>query len=313
MSQQGNSFSARFDALSGPVQGALLMTLGCFGFSAMNILIRYAAAELDPLQIAFFRNFFALLLMLPWLARHFPDALITGRFKLHLARALIGLTAMLLWFYSISVLPLSEAVALNFTVPLFATAGAAIFLGEVVRARRWTATAVGFLGVLIIVRPGFAEVTPLMALPVIAAAFMAVSVLLVKSLSGTEQPATVVLFMNLLLTPLSLIPALFVWRWPSWEVWLAVIALGFIATVAQIMTTRAYKTADASLVLPFDYTRLPFIAIMAYFAFGQTTDVWTWVGAGVIMASSLYIARREAKIAAERRVSRVAASAPQGR
>ncbi len=94
------------------------MTLGCFGFSVMNILIRYAAAELDPLQIAFFRNFFALVLMLPWLARHFPEALVTGRFKMHLARALFGLTAMLLWFFSISVLPLSEAVALNFTVPL---------------------------------------------------------------------------------------------------------------------------------------------------------------------------------------------------
>ena len=181
------------------------------------------------------------------------------------------------------------------------------------RARRWAATLVGFISVLVIVRPGFAEVTPLMALPVAAAAFMAVSVLLVKTLSESEAPVTIVLYMNLFLTPLSLIPALFVWQWASFGVWLAVIATGFIATLAQIMVTRSYKVADASLVLPFDYTRLPFIAIMAYFVFGQATDLWTWVGAGIIALSSLYIARREAKLAGERNLRRVAGAAPQGR
>lgn len=290
-----------------------MMTLGCLGFSAMNILIRYASAELDPFQIAFFRNLFALVLMLPWLAGHWPEALSTKRFKLHFWRAAVGLIAMLLWFYSVAVLPLSEAVALNFTVPLFATAGAALVLGEVVRARRWTATVIGFLGVLIIIRPGFSEVTWIMALPVLAAAFMAGSVLLVKTLSASEAPVTIVLYMNLLLTPLSLIPALFVWQWPSVEVWLAVIATGFIATGAQIMVTRAYKVADASVVLPFDYTRLPFIAVMAWLVFGQSTDLWTWIGAGIIAASSIYIAHREARIARERVTQRAASAAPQGR
>ena len=186
-------------------------------------------------------------------------------------------------------------------------------LGEVVRARRWTATVIGFLGVLIIIRPGFSEVTWIMALPVLAAAFMAGSVLLVKTLSASEAPVTIVLYMNLLLTPLSLIPALFVWQWPSVEVWLAVIATGFIATGAQIMVTRAYKVADASVVLPFDYTRLPFIAVMAWLVFGQSTDLWTWIGAGIIAASSIYIAHREARIARERVTQRAASAAPQGR
>ena len=302
-----------FASLTGPVQGALLMTLGCLGFSAMNILIRFAAVELHPFQIAFFRNLFALLPMLPWLVSHWPDALVTKHFKLHFWRAAVGLTAMLLWFYSVTVLPLSEAVALNFTVPLFATAGAALILGEVVRARRWTATLIGFLGVLVIVRPGFSEVTWATALPVLAAGFMAGAVLLVKRLSDTDAPVTIVLYMNLMLTPLSLIPAMFVWRWPGWEVWLAVIAIGAIATGAQIMVTRAYKATEASIVLPFDYTRLPFVAVMAYFAFGQTTDLWTWVGAGVIAASSIYIARRESQLAKQRQVRYAASTAPQGR
>ena len=105
MAREPSPLSARFDALTGPVQGALMMTLGCLGFSAMNILIRYASAELDPFQIAFFRNLFALVLMLPWLAGHWPEALSTKRFKLHFWRAAVGLIAMLLWFYSVAVLP----------------------------------------------------------------------------------------------------------------------------------------------------------------------------------------------------------------
>jgi drug/metabolite transporter (DMT)-like permease len=172
---------------------------------------------------------------------------------------------------------------------------------------------VGFVGVLIILRPGFGELSPEMLLPIAAAAFMAISVLTVKTLSGTEQPATVVLYMNLLLTPMSLAPAIFVWRWPSGEILLLLALLGALAAASHILMTRAYACADASAILPFDYSRLPFIAVMAYFFFGQTTDVWTWVGAAVIAASSLYIARREARVAREGRAGGAASASPRGR
>ena len=303
----------RFGTFSGPVQGAFYMIVACLGFSIMNIFVRLGAAELHPIQVAFFRNLFALIFMLPWLASHWSTALKTRRFGLHATRAGFGLCAMLFWFTSVAMLPLAEAVALNFTVPLFATIGAALILRERVRLRRWSATLVGFIGVLIILRPGFMELTPLMSLPVIAAAFMAISVICVKRLSDTETPAAVVLYMNLLLTPLSLLPALFVWRWPSFEVWMLMVALGFFAVVAHIFITRAYASADASAILPFDYSRLPFIAVLAYFFFGQTSDVWTWVGAAVIAASSLYIARREARASAEGRAKGAATVSPRGR
>src|SRR3546814_1653911 len=142
---------------------------------------------MHPFQIAFLRNLVALAFMLPWLLRHRRGGLSTGRFGTQLWRAGIGLSAMLTWFSAISYLPLAEAVSLNFTVPLFATVGAALFLGETVRARRWTATAVGLLGVVIILRPGFAEFTPVMALPIIAACFTAVTTLIVKSLSDRKS------------------------------------------------------------------------------------------------------------------------------
>ncbi|RMD65297.1 MAG: DMT family transporter, partial [Alphaproteobacteria bacterium] len=275
-------------------------------FAVMNVLIRLAAAELHPFEIAFLRNVFALSAMLPWLMRAGWGGLRTQRLKFHLWRGLSGVIAMLCWFTSVASLPLSEAVALNFTVPLFATAAAAIFLGEVVRARRWAATMIGFLGVLIILRPGFAEFTPLMALPIIAALFMAVSVTIVKALSRTEDPSAIVLYQNLVLTPLSLVPALLVWRWPSALTLLITAGIGLVAAMAHILLTRAYTKADASAIIPFDYARLPFIAALAYVLFGEIADMWTWIGAAVIAGSSVYIARREAIVARERVASRAA-------
>jgi drug/metabolite transporter (DMT)-like permease len=229
-----SSFGSRGFKPSAPLQGALYMTVAAFFFSIMNYLVRLAGQELDPIQVAFFRNFFALLFMLPWLLRVGRAGLATNRLGGHIWRALLGMGAMFCWFYAVTLLPLAEAVSLNFTVPLFATVGAALILGEVVRARRWTATAVGFLGVLVILRPGFTEVTWVTGLPILAAAFMAGATLFVKSLSETEAPNTIVLYMNLLLTPLSLVPALFVWQWPSATTLFYVAVLGMLAAAAHI-------------------------------------------------------------------------------
>ncbi|MEQ8354995.1 MAG: DMT family transporter [Kiloniellaceae bacterium] len=315
------SLLTRGSSLSAPLQGALYMIAAAFLFAMMNGAIRLlgdgvasgGAGGMHPFQIAFLRNFFALGLMLPWLARQGLGVLKTERLKVHFWRAGVGLLAMLCWFSAVAYLPLAEAVALNFTVPLFATAGAAIFLGEVVRARRWTATAVGFLGVLIILRPGFVEFTPLMTLPIVAACFMAVSVLIVKSLSGTEAPAAVVLYMNLLLTPLSLLPAVFVWRWLSPAELGLGLFIGLCAVLAHISFTRAFALADASAIMPFDYARLPFVAIVGFVLFSELPDVWTWVGAAVIAAAAIYIAQREAKVARERPTLRAGAESAQSR
>jgi len=297
------------------------MTVASFLFALMNGAIRllgdgWGSADgtgMHPFQIAFLRNVFALTFMLPWLLRHGRVGLRTQRLNMHLWRAAVGLVAMLTWFSAIAYLPLAEAVALNFTVPLFATAGAAVFLGEAVRARRWTATAVGFLGVVVILRPGFTEFTPLMTLPVIAAGFMAVSTLLVKSLSRTEAPAAIVTYMNLLLTPLSLLPALFVWRWPTLTELALGVFIGLCAALAHNAFTRAFVQADASAVMPFDYTRLPFVAVVGYLLFAEVPDGWTWVGAAIIAGAAIYIAQRESRVARERPTLQVSTEAVKGR
>ena len=279
------------------------MTAAALCFSVMNAFVRLAAEELHPMEVAFFRNLFALAFMLPWLARVGLGGLRTERLKLHLLRAFFALLTMVTWFSALALLPLGEAVALNFTVPLFATAGAALILGEVVRARRWSATFVGLLGALIILRPGFVELRPEMALPILAALCMASASLVVKSLSRTERASMIVFYMNLFLTPLSLVPALFVWQWPSWETLAYLVGLGGVGTAAHLLLTLAYTKADASAVVPFDYARLPFVAVIAFFLFGEVPDLWTWVGAAVIAASAIYIARREAKAAAALRAT----------
>jgi drug/metabolite transporter (DMT)-like permease len=305
-----DDLSARLRAIPAPIQGALYMTAAAFCFSVMNVFVRLAAEGMAALQIAFFRNFFALVFMLPWLARAGFESLRTTRIKLHLLRSFFALLTMITWFSALALLPLSEAVALNFTVPLFATAGAALVLGEVVRARRWTATVVGFLGTLIILRPGFVEVTPAMALPILAALTMACATLTVKSLSRSESAATIVIYMTLFLTPLSLIPALFVWQWPDWETLGYLVGLGGSGALAHLLLTIAYGKADASAVIPFDYARLPFVAVIAFFLFGEIPDLWTWLGAAVIAASAIYIAHREAQVVAAGAASESARARP---
>lgn len=291
------TLASRFADIPAPVQGAVLMTGAAVGFSLMTGLIRYATQSLDPLQVVFFRNFFALAFMMPWLVHAGLGGLRTQRIGLHLLRAGIGLTAMTCWFAAVALLPMAQAVALNFTVPLFATAGAALLLGEVVRARRWSATIIGFAGVLVIVRPGMQETTPALLLPVASALFIASAILMVKSLTRTENPNAMVFYMNLFLAPLSLIPALFVWRWPAWEVLAALLALGLLAALSHLLVARAFARTDASAAVPFQYARLPFTALIGYVFFAEVPDVWTFVGAAIIAGAAIYIAHREAKLA----------------
>lgn len=310
---------SRFKNIPFPVQGALLVVIATFGFSAMNLLVRIASEELPLFQVTFFRNFFAFAFMLPWLFRVGVPGIKTTRLKLHFIRSVIGITAMLVWFASVSWLPMAQAVALNFTVPLFATIGAAIILKEDVKLRRWGATTMGFIGVLVILRPGIGEFSVLMLLPILAALLMAGSIMAVKSLTKTETTSATVFYTTIFMTIISFVPAVMVWEWPSLNVWYAVIGLGMIGAISNLLVTKALAIADASAIMPFDYARLPFMALMAFLAFGEVPDFWTWIGGFIIAGSAIYIAHREARIRkrADEKIStrdtlKAASDAPRG-
>jgi drug/metabolite transporter (DMT)-like permease len=171
-------------------------------------------------------------------------------------------------------------------------------LHEVVRARRWTATIVGFIGVLIIVRPDVAGTVPGAfglgaGLAILSALTSAVLTIIVKNLARTEPSDAIVTYMVLLLTPMSLVPAAFVWQWPTADQWPWLVAMGMLGSFGHMCYMRAFAIADASAVMPYDYTRLLFAAAIGYLAFAEVPDLWTWVGAGVIALSAIYIAHRE--------------------
>lgn len=285
------------EGLPGTLRGALWMLLAAISFAALTSVIREMSSSMHTFELVFFRSLFGLLFMLPWFWRAGIGALKTERMKLHGFRSVIGLSAMLFWFSAIALMPIAEAMALSFTAPLFATIGAALFLGETVRARRWAATLIGFIGTLIIVRPSGIEIGWASTLVLAASACMSMAALSVKSLSRTDSPNTIVLFMGLLMTPMSLIPALFVWSAPQPSDYLWFLAMGLFATIGQVSMARSFASADISAVLPFDFSRLIFAAILGYVFFAEIPDLWTWVGAAIIFLATLYTAHRESPAA----------------
>ena len=297
MQEPGETQGALVPRMAPAMRAAAWMLLACACFSSMNGIVRHLGQqELPVLVIVFFRSLFGLLAMLPWLLRPGLASLRPGRPGLHALRVAIGLVAMVAWFYSLSKMPLAEATALSFTTPLFASVAAVLILGEVMRARRWTATLIGFAGAMIILRPGLAEFTLATACVLGAALLMAVSQTLIKLLARVEHPNATVFWLVLMMTPVSLLPALFTWQTPSAEqfAWLA--ALGVIATLGHQAMARAMRQADATAIYPLDFTRLIFASIIGTLAFDEVPDAWTWAGAAVIVASSVYIAHREAAL-----------------
>ena len=276
------------------VQGGLWMISASFFFTAMGAIGRYVGADLHPIEVTFFRTAFGLLFLAPVLLR--GVRLGTRRFALHATRAVVVVIALVSWFTVLTMMPLAEVMAIGFTIPLFATAGAALFLKERVGLRRWSAILIGFVGTLIILRPGAGILTLPALLALGNAVLIAFSSLAVKSLSRTEDADSVVFYMTGLMAILSLPPALFVWTMPSPSAWGWLAALGLVGTLAQMSFVRAFRAADASVVLPFDYFKLLVGAVFGYVFFAEVPDIETWIGGSIIFAATLYTTGREARL-----------------
>jgi len=267
-------------------------------FSAGHGLVRFASDELHSFQIGFLRSVFGLIFLLPIILKgwDFSD-LRVKRPKLHIIRGALSAMNTLAWFTAIAIMPLGEAVALNFTSPLFATLLAAIFLGEAVRARRWTATIAGFIGVLIVVRPG-GETVQLGAILALGSALsIAVNVLLIRVMSQEDSTRAIVTTFNLAIVFFTLIPAMIVWTWPSPLMWAVTFAVGVTTTVAHLLLTKAMSLAEASAIVPLEFIRLPLAVLIGFVWFSEILDGWTILGATIIGCSAVYIARREAMAA----------------
>lgn len=285
-----------FNALPAHFRGIFWMFMQAALFAAMSAVVHQLGRTMPALEIVFFRYFFGLIVMVPWFLRNYATAFRIARPGMVLLRNLAVFCAVLVWFTALaSRLPISDSIALQFTLSLFVVLGAAIFLRESVGWRRWAAVGVGFVGVLVIIRPGFVHTPPAMFLVLLSAVIYAVAHLLTKVVSASISGPKLVFQMNLTMGPLALLCALPVWVMPRWvdAPWL--LALGVISSTAHICLTRAYAAADASFVEPVDFSRLPLAALYGWVLFGETSDVWTWAGAALIFSAVMYNTRHEAR------------------
>ena len=284
-------------ALPTHTRAALLM-LGSTGFFALMVItIRLASESLHTFEVAFFRSFFGLIAALPLLLKHGPGLLRTQQLPRYMVRCVLGTLSMFCGFWAIGNLPLAQAVSLSYSTPLFATIAAVFWLGEQVRARRWSAVVLGFIGVLVIVRPGTEGFSAGTLVAVSAAVISAVVAIQIKQLSYTEPADRIVILTTLFWVPLSLLPALAVWEWPQGITWLWVAAAGVLGTAGHMLWTRALKIGDVSALQPISFMQLPIVAVLAFFLFNEGVDRWTAIGAAIILVANGYIAHREAQLA----------------
>ena len=280
--------------MSGATRGILMMLIMTMLSAAMNAAARHVSATVHPFEIVFFRNLFAVIFVLPMLIRYGLVVLKTNRFKTHLGRASLNVVNMMIFFTAVSITPLSEVVALGLTAPIFATILSVLILKEVVGLHRWSAIVIAFVGAVVIVQPGFDTVSAGQGLTLLAACMWAAVLLMIKSLSRTESSLTIVAYMAILMTPMSLVPALFIWQWPTLDefIWLAF--MGVAGGMAQFLLAQALHEADLSIVMPFDFTKLIWISLIGFVIFAEVPAWTTWAGGALIFTSGIYIARREA-------------------
>ena len=289
-------FAAAYLRLPGQIRGMLLLLCATILFSGMHALIRHVGEAQHPFEMAFFRNLFGFTVLAPFFLRYGFSILRTQRLGLPALRGTVHVGSMLLFFTAVTIAPLATVAAMTFTAPLFVTLGAVFLLGEKIRHRRVGALLLGFAGVMIVLRPGISELETGALLALGSSVIWATALLMIKVLSRTESSVTLTAYMTLFLTPLSAIPAAFVWQWPTWEElgWLAL--MGTVGAAGHLFLAQAFREADATTVLPVDFLRLIWASLLGYFLFGQIPEALVWVGGAVIFSSTIYLAYREAVV-----------------
>jgi len=281
-----------------PVRGALLVSGAALMFASMGGLIRVVSAQMPNEQVVFFRNLFGLLVLVPILwQRGGRIELKTAHPGLHLVRSLFGLAAMYCFFYALSILPLADAVLLNFTAPLFIPFVAILWLGEGVGGRLWAAIVIGFSGVLLILKPGSGLYGGAALIGLASGAFAAVAMVSLRKLSATEPPLRVVVYYGVICTLVSCVPMLLSWRAVEPRLLLMLAAAGGFATMGQYLLSRGYGCAPAAQIAPFPYTSVVFAAVYGWL-FWQELPGWTSAAGALLVVIAGVLAMRRQRLGA---------------
>ena len=277
-----------------PFKGIALVLASTIFLGASDVTAKYLSTTLPSIEIAWIRFVIFALIMTPAMLPGSPlYAMQTGRRGLHLLRGAALLGSSLFFISGLRFLPIAEASATGFVAPLFVTALSIVFLGEKVGLRRWIATAIGLIGVIVILRPGSGTFHPAAFFPLVSALAWACTLIMTRMMSGTERAITTMTYSSIagvcILT--ALVPL--VWVVPSWHDIAFGIFIGVASTAGQWIVVLAFRYADASVLAPFSYTQLLWVSLLGFLIFGEVPDVWTVTGAAFIVASGLYTAHRE--------------------
>lgn len=274
------------------------MIASTIGFSAMHTEVRYLAlnSEMHPIQIVFFRNLFGMLVFMPLIFRHGLGFLRTERLPMHGLRGILNALAMFAFFTGLGLVPVAHANAIAFSAPLFTAILSVLLLGERFQVRRWTAIVVGFIGTLIILRPGVATIDTGSLLVLLSAGLWGITMIVIRVLGRTESSLTTTGYMNIFLTTFSLFPAIYLWETPGGMAWFWLVVIGVTGTLAQIALAEALKIAETTVVMPFDFLKIVWGALLGIVLFAEVPGFYTWVGGAIIFTSTFYIAWRERQV-----------------
>jgi drug/metabolite transporter (DMT)-like permease len=283
--------------MPGNLRGGLWMLMGGFCFSCALAIAKNLAGEIHPFELNLFRCVFGLIAMAPLLFLRGGSSIFrTRRPGLLIGRGLFGGVGQVCVYYALAFLPLAVVTSITFTRPLFLVVLALIFLGEVVRWRRWSAILIGFVGVLIVARPVIETVTLPLAVLVFSTLCHAIAHVFLKKSTGIDDPKTVVFYYLVISTLVGTVPTLYVWTTPDLVqfVWLAL--SGILYVIGQGFITLGFRAGEATAVAPFDYARILYAIGFDVALFSLYPDVWTLAGTAVIIGATLYIARRGATV-----------------
>ena len=268
------------------------MVASAFFFAGMGVAVKAAAQTLPNSMVVFFRSAGGLLFLLPWVARLGFRNLGTRHLPEHLVRSLAGLAAMYCFFYTIAHMPLADAVLLNYSLPLFLPFIGNLWLGEAIPAGLWPGLILGFLGIVLILKPGLDLFNPVALVGVAAAVLAAVAQTGIRRLTHTEPTTRIVLYFSVVSTVVSGIPLLHSWKRPDPAMWGVLVALGLLATFGQLFLTKAYAQAPAAQVGPFIYTAVVFAAAFDAFIWGKWPDALSMGGSILVCAAGILTLRR---------------------
>jgi len=273
-----------------------LIIISVFFGTVMLSFLKIAQEDVNVYVAGFFRFFLGLVIILPYIIKNKDAVLKTVYLKQHFLRAILGLPAMLLYFSALVLLPIEKLTAISFVVPLIVTILAVFFLGEKIYIYRTLALILGFSGMLVIIRPGFVDISIGVYMVLFSALLWSINIIITKKISKDDSAITILAYQSIFMSLLSFIIVLFFWEMPSLKTFIYLISAAMCGTVLHLTLNHAFKLVDVSMTQPYSFLNLVFASIIGYFVFDEIPDLYTWIGAFIIFIGILIISYREMKL-----------------